>query len=67
MKKNIWKKLLSVALCGAMVFSLSACGSSSEKSSSSTKTGSGKTTTVGFIFVGAKDDYGYNIKIRSFK
>ena len=60
MKKNIMKKLLSVALCGAMVFSLSACGSSGEKSSSSTKTGSGKTTTVGFIFVGAKDDYGYN-------
>lgn len=60
MKKKIWKKLLSVALCGAMVFSLSACGSSGGKSSSSEKGTSGKTTTVGFIFVGAKDDYGYN-------
>lgn len=69
MKKKIWKKLMSVVLCGAMVFSMAGCGNtggtnSSSEADSSAKTSSEKTdskkTTVGFIFVGAKDDYGYN-------
>ena len=61
MKKKIWKKLMSVVLCGAMVFSMAGCGNtggtnSSSEADSSAKTSSEKTdskkTTVGFIFVG---------------
>ncbi len=37
-----------------------ACSSSSESSSSDTASGDDDATTVGFIYVGPKDDFGYN-------
>lgn len=37
-----------------------ACSSSSDSSSSDTSAGDDDTTTVGFIYVGPKDDFGYN-------
>lgn len=59
MRKKIWKKLMAAVLCGTMVLSMTACGSSGSKDTSTTSEKKG-VTTVGFIFVGAKDDYGYN-------
>ncbi len=38
---------------------VTACGSDSDSSSSSSS-GGGKTTTVGFLYVGPKNDFGYN-------
>ena len=37
-----------------------ACSSSSDSSSSDTTGGDDDATTVGFIYVGPKDDFGYN-------
>ncbi len=42
MKKNLVKKLLSMATVGALVLGLAACGSSEEESSSSSDSGDGK-------------------------
>jgi len=39
---------------------LSACGSSDDSSPSSASASGAKTTTVGFLFVGPKNDFGYN-------
>ena len=49
-----------IAVAAVLMFSatVTACGSDSDSSSSSS--GGGKTTTVGFLYVGPKNDFGYN-------
>lgn len=54
-KRNLkWLALMAFAVLAAV--GVSACGSSSDSSSS----GSGKGQTVGFLYVGPKNDFGYN-------
>lgn len=50
-----------IAVAAILMFSatVTACGSDSDSSSSSSS-GGGKTTTVGFLYVGPKNDFGYN-------
>src|SRR4249920_2857655 len=51
------KGLLLMALGLMSAIALSACGSSGSSSSASA---SGKGPTIGFLYVGPKNDYGYN-------
>ncbi|MGH2906908.1 MAG: BMP family ABC transporter substrate-binding protein [Solirubrobacterales bacterium] len=59
MPKRTVKWLLLMALGLVSAIAISACGSSSS-SDSSDSGGSGKGPTVGFLYVGPKNDYGYN-------
>ena len=56
--------LAGLLLAGGMAIGLSACGKSDTATSSAAPAASGdasaKPITVGFIYVGSKDDYGYN-------
>jgi len=52
------RPLIALAALLSIAVAVAACGSSSESSSSSSS-GSG-TTTVGFLYVGPKNDFGYN-------
>ena len=61
MRKTRFQKFVAMTMGMVLTLSLTACGSkSSTTASASTSTTDGDVTTVGFIFVGAKDDYGYN-------
>jgi len=53
MKRN-FKKILAVILAGTMAVSVIGCSASKATETNSKK------TKIGFIFVGTKDDYGYN-------
>lgn len=56
---KIMKKLLALGLCVSMMTAMVACGGSDSASTESTSA-AGEKTTIGFIYVGASDDYGYN-------
>jgi basic membrane lipoprotein Med (substrate-binding protein (PBP1-ABC) superfamily) len=58
MLKRTVKGLLLTALGLMSAIAISACGSSSESSSDASASGSGP--TIGFLYVGPKNDYGYN-------
>lgn len=62
--KRWMSKLVATIVCTAMVMGTTACGSSAgstENAASGSAQGSSEeAVTVGFIFVGAQDDYGYN-------
>jgi len=61
---KIWKKVMTLVACASMVVSMTACSGSTDSASTdsaSTESAStGEKTTIGFIYVGASDDYGYN-------
>lgn len=59
MKKSLVRRLLSAALSGMLALSTFAC-TPAFASDSTEASSDDSVTTVGFIFVGAKDDYGYN-------
>jgi basic membrane protein A and related proteins len=54
------RSIRALALVAGLSLALAACGASDTASSSSDGGGSGDGTTVGFIYVGPKDDFGYN-------
>ena len=61
MKKR-FKKIIASALAVSMLLLAASCGSTNTADNSSSSGGSSDSgkTTIGFIFVGSKDDYGYN-------
>ena len=54
------RSIRALALVAGLSLALAACGASDTASSSSDGGGSGDGSTVGFIYVGPKDDFGYN-------
>ncbi len=54
------RPLIAFVAALTITATLAACGSSDDKSSSSSSGSAAKTTTVGFLYVGPKNDFGYN-------
>ncbi|MCD8180032.1 MAG: BMP family ABC transporter substrate-binding protein [Firmicutes bacterium] len=59
MKKKL-KKLMITGLAAVLALSVASCGTTETATETASETESNEQTTIGFIFVGAKDDYGYN-------
>jgi basic membrane protein A len=56
---RIFSRVLAPALIAA-AFTVAGCSKSSDTATTGPSAGGAKTMTVGFIYVGTKDDYGYN-------